>query len=112
MNLFIHFIKRVLIVAIPLVCLYFFSMYSIAENNKKLHKGDVGLGLAILLFFILAILLIGFIIDLIYRLRRKQYKIAWTNVPFLLLFLIPISYIHCQMGGCCDTFCEWFITLF
>lgn len=112
MYIFKQFLRRLLIVFMPLFCFYLVSLHSIAENSKKIHRGDVGLGLAVLLFFILAVLLIGFCIDFIYRIRKKQYKIALTDVPFLLLFIIPFLYIHCQMGGCCANFCEWYVDLF
>ncbi len=104
------FLIRLLIIGLPLLGLYFYAQMAFEANSKKEHPTDAGLGIAILLFNLLLIIVIGLIVDLIKRLKRKQYNIALTNVPFLLLFSIPILYIHCQMSSYCeDCFCSWFI---
>jgi hypothetical protein len=92
-NLLKHFLIRLLIVAIPLTALYFFAQMSFEANKRREHPVDAGLGIAILLFFILCLLFIGLVIDSAYRIRKRQNKIALTNLPFLLLFSIPIVYI-------------------
>ncbi|MEN7550061.1 hypothetical protein AAG747_19215 [Rapidithrix thailandica] len=108
-NIIKFFLVRLLIVILPLVVLYFAFEAGVEANNQKEHKTDVGLGFAILLFFIFIILTVGFVIDFIKNLYKKHYDIALIDIPFLLVFLIPIIYIHCQMGGCCEGFCDWYI---
>jgi len=104
-----HLLLRLVIVTIPLLVLYFFSELAFKVNRQKVHPTDVGLGIALLLAFVLIILFIGFIADLIIRLRKKQYPIAIMNIPFLLAFSAPILNIVCLMTsrGC---FCSWIIT--
>ncbi|MFY7988060.1 MAG: hypothetical protein ACOVNP_04200 [Flavobacterium sp.] len=110
MEIFKIFLKRLLITGLPLLGLYLFAQIAFENNSKSEHPKDVGLGIALLLFVILFILSVGLIIDFVIRIKRKQYKIAVTNVPFLLLFLFPILYIKCQMSGYCeDCFCSWLI---
>lgn len=96
-TVFKHFGIRLLIVAIPLTALYFFAQMSFEANKRREHPVDAGLGIAILFFFISCVLFIGFITDTAYRIKTKQHKIALTNVPFLLLFIIPILYIFYQL---------------
>ncbi|WP_315057028.1 hypothetical protein [Chryseobacterium indoltheticum] len=90
-----HIIIRILAVAVPLLLLYFYSEMAFEANRQREHRTDVGLGIAFLLVFVLIILLVGFITDFIVRIYKKQYSIAMINVPFLLLFLIPVLYISC-----------------
>lgn len=94
-----HIIIRILAVAIPLLLLYFYSEMAFEANRQREHRTDVGLGFAFLLVFILIILMVGFITDSIVRIYKKQYSIALINVPFLLLFLIPVLYISCQFSS-------------
>ena len=90
-----HIIIRILAIAIPLLLLYFYSEMAFEANRQREHRTDVGLGIAFLLIFVLIILMVGFITDSIVRIYKKQYSIAMINVPFLLLFLIPVLYISC-----------------
>ncbi|MEG0760754.1 hypothetical protein [Chryseobacterium sp.] len=90
-----HIIIRILVVTIPLLLLYFYSQMAIERE----HRTDVGLGIAFLFAFILIILLVGFITDSLIRIYKEQYSIALINVPFLLLFLVPVLYISCQFSG-------------
>lgn len=94
-----HIIIRILAVAIPLLLLYFYSEMAFEANRQREHRTDVGLGIAFLLVFILIILMVGFITDSIVRIYKKQYSIALINIPFLLLFLIPVLYISCQFSS-------------
>lgn len=108
---FNHFLIRLLIVVIPLTAIYFFAKLAFEENRRKEHPTDVGLGIAIISFNVFIILFIGFLVEFIKRIKKKQYDIALIDVLFLLLFFVPILYIHCQMGGCCNFFCDGFINL-
>jgi purine-cytosine permease-like protein len=99
---------RFLIVVLPLLILYFYSQMAFKANREREHPTDAGLGIAFLLVFILIVLAIGFVADFIKCLRRKQYKTAWIDFCFLLLFTIPILYIGCLMTSR-DCFCGWLI---
>lgn len=108
MKLFKAFLIRLLITAIPLLALYAYAEIAFQANREKEHPTDVGLGIAILLAFIAMALFIGFLADLILRLVRKEYKIALINIPFLIPFIIIITYISCQMTSR-ECFCGWLI---
>jgi hypothetical protein len=99
MEIFKSFLKRFLIVAIPLLGLYYFSELAFEANRQKEHPTDVGLGIAIFLFFILFILFLGFVIDTIIRIVKKEHKTILINVIFLLPFLILILYIGTLFSG-------------
>lgn len=99
---------RFLIVTVPLSILYFYAQMAFKANRQREHPTDAGLGIAFLLVFILLALAIGFVADLIKCLRRKQYKTAWIDFGFLLLFTVPILYIGCLMASR-DCFCGWLI---
>lgn len=94
-----HTIIRILVVTIPLLLLYFYSQMATEANRQREHRTDLGLGIAFLFAFILIILLVGFITDSLIRIYKEQYSIALINVPFLLLFLVPVLYISCQFSG-------------
>jgi purine-cytosine permease-like protein len=83
---------RFLIVAVPLLLLYFYAQMAFKANRQREHPTDAGLGIAFLLVFILTALFIGFVADFIKCLRRKQYQTVWIDFGFLLLFTIPILY--------------------
>lgn len=112
MKIFKHFMIRLLIVATPLLLLYFYSQQAIEANRHREHRTDVGLGIAILLFNILVLLLIGLLIDIVYRIRKKQYSIIIADIPFILLFVFPVLYVHCNMSSYCEEcFCNWYLHL-
>jgi len=112
MIVFKKLLIRLFIVGIPLAVLYFGFLFASELNRQKQHPSDVGLGFAILLLFVFLVLSVGFIVDFIKSIQQKQYKTAIVDIPFLVLFVIPILYIHCQMGGSCESFCNWYINLF
>ncbi|MCS4301544.1 hypothetical protein [Chryseobacterium sp. BIGb0232] len=108
MKIFKLFLKRLLITAIPLVSLYIFAEIAFQNNREREHPTDAGLGIAFLLTFILFVLFIGFLTDFIIRLRKKEYRTALTDLPFLLCFIFPALYLACLWGGG-DGFCSWII---
>lgn len=94
-----HIAKQLLIISIPLGGLYLFAQHAFAENRKREHPTDVGLGIAILLFLILIALFIYFTINSIIKYRKREYKPLIINCVFLTIFTIPILNIHCLMGS-------------
>jgi len=101
---------RFLIVAVPLLILYFYAQMAFKANRQRAHPTDAGLGIAFLLVFILVALFIGFVADFVKSLGRKQYRNAWIDFCFLLLFTIPVLYIGCLMASR-DCFCGWLIDM-
>lgn len=99
MNTFKSFLKRLFIVCVPLLALYFYSEIALKANREREHPSDAGLGIAILLFFILFILFIGFIIDTLLRFRKKEYQTLIVNTIFLLPFIFFIIYIATLFSG-------------
>ena len=99
MSLLKNFCIRLFIVVIPLLGLYFLAEMSFEANRKKEHPTDVGLGIAIILFFVLFTLFVGFVIDTIYRIIKKEHKIVMVNVIFLLPFLFFILYLVTLFSG-------------
>ena len=99
MEIFKKFLKRLLIVAIPLLGLYYFSELEFEANRQKEHPTDVGLGIAIFLFFILFFLFLGFAIDTIVRIVKKEHKTVLINIIFILPFLFLILFIATLMSG-------------
>lgn len=101
-----HLLIRLLIAAAPLIGLYFWAEMAFRANRQKEHPTDVGMGVALMLIFVLSALFFGFITDFITRLIKKDYKVALTDVPFLLVFIVPILYLSCLWSGG-DGFCNW-----
>lgn len=92
MKIFKFFLKRLLIVTIPLLGLYYYSELAFEANRQKEHPTDVGLGIAVYLFIILFIIFLVFTIDTINRLLKKEYKTLMINMVFLLPIIILIIY--------------------
>ncbi|WP_316847186.1 hypothetical protein [Pedobacter psychrodurus] len=92
MSLIKHVVMRIAIVGIPLLGWYVYSEIAYQANRMKEHPTDVGLGMAILLTLILFFLFVGFVIDLIVRIRNKQKQIANIDLVFIVLFAVPILY--------------------
>lgn len=108
MKLLKAFAIRLLIVAIPLLLLFLYAQIAFKANREREHPTDVGMGIVILLAFILIFMFIGFTIDIIFRLTKKDYKIALINLPFLIPFAIFIVYIGCLMSSR-ECICGWLI---
>jgi len=106
MKIIKHFLIRLLITAIPLIGLYVWAEMAFKANKEKEHPTDVGMGVALMLIFVLSALFFGFITDFITRLIKKDYKVAFTDIPFLLAFIVPILYLSCLWSGG-EVFCEW-----
>ncbi|MGE8554219.1 MAG: hypothetical protein ACN6OB_09870 [Chryseobacterium jejuense] len=102
------FLKRLLITVVPLISLYIFAQIAFQNNREREHPTDAGLGIAFLLTFILFSLFVGFMVDFIIRIKKKEYKTALVDLPFLLCFIIPALYLACLWGGG-DGFCGWML---
>lgn len=108
MTLLKAFLIRLVIVVLPLLCLYVYSEIAFAANRKKEHPTDAAMGIVLLGGFILIILFVGFMFDLIKRLVRKEYDLALLDIPFLIPAAVFIAYIICLMTSR-ECFCGWLI---
>jgi len=102
------FLIRFLTVAVPLLGIYIFAQIAANANRGREHPTDVGLGIAFLSVFTFLVLFVGFTVDLVIRVRRKQHSQVWMDSFFLFLFTIPIAYIICLITSR-DCFCKWLI---
>ena len=71
MSLLKNFLIRLFVVIVPILGLYYYSEIAFEANRNREHRTDVGLGMAIFLFFILFFLFVGFTIDIIIRFVKK-----------------------------------------
>ncbi|MCD0490603.1 hypothetical protein LPB86_20365 [Pedobacter sp. MC2016-14] len=108
MKLLKPFLKRFLLIAVPLLVVFIFAKMAIRENRTDHHPTDVGLGIAFLLVFIFIVMFIAFLIDLMIRISRKQASLAWMDAGFLFFISIPITYICCLIASR-ECFCGWLI---
>ncbi|WP_075343365.1 hypothetical protein [Tenacibaculum agarivorans] len=98
-KLILYVIRKLLVIVIPLLCLYVYAQLVFAENHKKEHPTDVGLGIAIVLFFILSILVVIFLADVLKHFKQREFVLLAIDVFFLILLCIPVLNIDCLMGG-------------
>jgi Na+-driven multidrug efflux pump len=108
----VQILIRVFLVCSSLFLLYLYAERVFAHNRMREHPVDAGLGIALLLFFVVLILFIGFFIDAIYIAYKKEYFIIFVNMLFMAVFSLPMLYINCQMEDYCEScFCsnliEW-----
>ena len=99
MNLLKSFLIRLFVVIVPLLGLYYYSEIAFEANRNREHPTDVGLGMAVFLFFILLFLFVGFTIDIIIRFVKKEYKIVMIDTIFLLPFVFLLLYIATLFSG-------------
>ncbi len=106
-KIIVQVLSRILLVATSLFLLYLYAERAFAHNRMKEHPTDAGLGIALLLCFILLILFVAFFIDTVYRAYKKEYFMIAVNIIFISVFSLPILYINCQMGDYCENcFCS------
>jgi hypothetical protein len=63
------------------------------------HRGDTGLGIAILLGFLTLIMLGAFFIDFIIQIRKRQTLNYLTDALILLMILMPFGWFACNWFG-------------
>lgn len=91
------FLKRLLLIVIPLFALYFYAQMAFEANNQREHHTDAGLGIAFMATGLLLILLAFFLVDFIKKIRAKNYNIVKIDAFFLLILCMPIAYLICQI---------------
>lgn len=102
------FLLRLLLYVIPIIGLYIFSQMTIEDNRQQEHRTDVGLGIVVFSALVLAFMSICIVADMIARIVKKEYKIAWIDLLFLLPSIIFVIYIGCLMASR-ECLCGWLI---
>lgn len=91
------FLKRLLLIVIPIVALYFYAQMAFEANSRREHRTDAGLGIAFLATGLLLVLFLVFLVDIIKKIRIKNYNIVKIDAVFLLILSTPIAYLICQI---------------
>lgn len=91
------FLKRLMLIVIPVTALYFYAQMAFEANSQREHRTDVGLGIAFLATGLLLALLVIFLFDIIKKIRAKNYNLVKVDTIFLLILLCPIAYLICQI---------------
>lgn len=88
--------------ALPLVVLlvyYGVVRVSIAADAGPQHRGDTGLGLAVLLGFICLGSIAGYGWDLIRQALKRRYALVWADLLVLSVLLMPFGWVGCNWFG-------------
>lgn len=104
------FLKRLMLIVLPIVALFFYAQIAFEANSQREHRTDAGLGIAFLATGLLFVLLLIFIADFFKKLRLKNYNIVKIDVIFLLILSTPIAYLICQITSR-NCFCTSIIEL-
>ncbi len=91
------FLKRLLLIVIPIVALYLYAQMAFEANSHREHRTDAGLGIAFMTTGLLLILFLVFLVDIITKIRIKNYNIVKIDSVFLLILSTPIAYLICQI---------------
>ncbi|MFN3020282.1 hypothetical protein ACK1KB_04745 [Chryseobacterium sp. TY3] len=91
------FLKRLLLVVIPIIALYLYAQMAFEANSHLEHRTDAGLGIAFMTTGLLLILFQVFLVDIITKIRIKNYNIVKIDAVFLLILSTPIAYLICQI---------------
>jgi len=80
---------------------------SIAADAGTQHRGDTGLGLAVLLGFICLGFIAGYSWDLIRQACKRRYALAWVDLLVLSVLLMPFGWVGCNWFGLSRTPVCW-----
>jgi len=92
----------VLRLGLPLAVMLFYYgavRYSIAADAGSEHRGDTGLGLAVLLGLICLVLIAGYTWDLIRQALRHRYALVCADLLVLSILLMPFGWVGCNWFG-------------
>ena len=94
--------KFVLRLALPVAAMlvfYGFASLSISANAGREHRGDTGLGIAIVLGFLCFVLLVGYLVDLVIQLVKRQPALVAADLLVLGVLSIPFGWVSCNWYG-------------
>ena len=98
--------KFVLRLALPVAAMlvfYGFASLSISANAGREHRGDTGLGIAIVLGFLCFALLVGYLVDLVIQLFKRQPALVVADLLVLGILCIPFGWVSCNWYGMVDS---------
>ena len=82
---------------------YGFASLSISANAGREHRGDTGLGIAIVLGFLCFALLVGYLVDLVIQLVKRQPALVVADLLVLGALCIPFGWVSCNWYGMVDS---------
>ena len=100
------FLRLALPVAAMLV-FYGFASLSTSANAGREHRGDTGLGVAIVLGFLCFALLIGYLVDLVVQLVKHQPALVVADLLVLAALCMPFGWVSCHWYGMVDSTICW-----
>ena len=87
---------RVFLASAPLVALSVYARYAFEQARAQEHRGDTGLGIAILLAFVCVALILCFLVDLIVQIARKRVAASITSLLILAVLCMPFGWFACN----------------
>lgn len=90
---------RIVLFLGPLCLLWLFAQRAFEHASRQEHRGDTGLGIAIVLGMVTLTMLAGFSIDFIVQAIRKRAVNALTDALILLILLMPFGWFACNWFG-------------
>ncbi|WP_313272500.1 hypothetical protein [Stenotrophomonas sp.] len=84
---------------LPLLALLLYTRLVAAHAAGQTHRGDTGLGIALLLGVVALLMLLGFSIDLLLQLVRARHRNALTDAFVIALLLMPFGWVGCNWFG-------------
>lgn len=87
---------RVFLASAPLAALYVYAQYAFEQARAQEHRGDTGLGIAILLAFVCVTLIVSFLVDLIVQIARKRIAASMTSLLILAVLCVPLGWFGCN----------------
>jgi uncharacterized membrane protein len=87
---------RLFLASAPLFAVYLYARYAFEQARGQEHRGDTGLGIAILLAFVCVALILCFLVDLIVQIARKRVAASITSLLILAVLCIPLGWFGCN----------------
>ncbi|WP_282268691.1 hypothetical protein [Stenotrophomonas sp. PS02298] len=83
----------------PLLALLLYARIAVAHASTQQHRGDTGLGIALLLGAVALLMLVGFFVDAVLQLVRGRHWNWITDALILGLLLMPFCWVACNWFG-------------
>ena len=83
----------------PLLALLLYARIAAAHASSQQHRGDTGLGIALLLGAVALLMLVGFFVDAVPQLVRGRHWNWITDALILGLLLMPFGWVACNWFG-------------
>lgn len=84
-----------------------FAHWVIQSGQDDRHRGDVGLGLALLLAALCVGLLVGYLVDVVLRIHRRENLLIAIDLLVLFLLSMPFGWVGCNWFGFVDHAICW-----